>query len=75
MDFGTRRIDMVAPTGDSSLGCPCSYDENINQRIHTAKVGINYRFGNYEGATSVPVAPVPSAALHEVERPSSAEQK
>jgi len=44
MDFGTRRVSIDAATGDPSLQCPCHYEENIAQRIHTVTFGLNYRF-------------------------------
>lgn len=43
MDFGTRELTFIAPVGPD-IGCPCHYDENIQQRIHTVKFGINYRW-------------------------------
>jgi outer membrane immunogenic protein len=44
MDFGTRRVTISAPGGDPAGDCPCQYDENIEQKIHTVKFGLNYRF-------------------------------
>lgn len=43
MDFGTKRVHMAAAVGPD-LGCPCSYDENIEQKMQTVKLGLNYRF-------------------------------
>ena len=46
MDFGTKRLTFNAPGGDPAGDCPCSYTEDISQRIHTVKVGLNYRWAN-----------------------------
>jgi outer membrane immunogenic protein len=43
MDFGTHQLTFNAPA--DAFDCPCTYVENIEQRIHAVKVGINYRFG------------------------------
>jgi hypothetical protein len=37
MDFGTKRADFVSNRGNT-------YSEDITQRIHTIKFGVNYRF-------------------------------
>jgi outer membrane immunogenic protein len=41
MDFGTRRYDAIACVG--CLGP--TFDEEIAQRLHVVKFGLNYRFG------------------------------
>jgi outer membrane immunogenic protein len=53
MDFGTKELTIVAPTGEEFLGCPCHYRENIEQRIHTVKFGLNYRFNWGKGKAPV----------------------
>jgi outer membrane immunogenic protein len=45
MDFGTTRELLFIAPGSVDLGCaPCQYKEDIQQRIHTVKFGINYRW-------------------------------
>ena len=57
--FGTRNVRQTGTVSSLGVTTPAVIDNRIEQAIHVAKLGVNYRFGN---VTSGPAfAPVPAA--------------
>jgi outer membrane immunogenic protein len=58
--FGERTVAMRGTTTVAGVTTPVAVDQRIDQSIHVAKVGVNYRFGGVASDPSYPaVRPAP----------------
>ncbi|MGQ0683783.1 outer membrane protein [Bradyrhizobium sp.] len=58
--FGDRSVSLRGTSTAAALAGPLAFDQSIDQSIHVAKVGVNYRWGGVAVDPSYPaVRPVP----------------